>query len=379
MDFPFQVLPYDKARFISEMLPSIPKSSAVYRVFDTQDKLIVLDRTSNLAKRLDRFYGERSETVKDLDLREITSRIEFIRTASPFETIYLLYLERRRWFPRTYRKMRTFRLFTLMKINRRQRFPRIYASRQIKAGVDYFGPFISRGQFTRMKTALERAFKLRPCLFNIRGNDPHPDCLYFQMRTCSKPCNNDIDRMRYTEDVRSAIAFIQGRDTEIEGPVLEEIATLASAMDFEAAEALRRKLEKTRRARQEMKEVFRSVWDFNFLVVIPSFSTARRRIAFVREGSIVAIEEYEIGAIEQTLPAEVERVYGAPASSLDKERQYDEFCLVSNFLLKPLESTELLPVTAAGDMPGAVLRGIERRRKKEVSAELTAADESSSP
>ena len=109
--------------------------------------------------------------------------------------------------------MRTFRFFTLMKINRKQRFPRIYASRQIKAGVDYFGPFVTRGQFTRLKTTLERTFKLRPCLYNIRGNDPHPDCLYFQMHTCSRPCNNDIDRRGYLSDVEEAMDFIQGRSS----------------------------------------------------------------------------------------------------------------------------------------------------------------------
>ena len=115
--------------------------------------------------------------------------------------------------------MRTFRLYTLMKINRKQRFPRIYASRQIKGGVDYFGPFVSRGQFTRLKTTIERTFKLRPCLYNIRGNDPHPDCMYFQMHTCSRPCNNDVDRRGYLEDVRQAMLFIEGRDAEIEHTV----------------------------------------------------------------------------------------------------------------------------------------------------------------
>ena len=189
MDFRFEAIEYDKS------LPSLPKHSGVYKIFDIRGKLIVLDKTSNLFDRFERYYGERSERVRDLDLREITGRIEYIRTDSTFETQYVLYKERKRHFPRTYRKMRTFRLFTLMKLNRKQRFPRIYASRQIKAGVDYFGPFVTRGQFTRLKTTLERTFKLRPCLYNIRGNDPHPDCLYFQMHTCSRPCNNDIDRL----------------------------------------------------------------------------------------------------------------------------------------------------------------------------------------
>src|SRR5881394_3225840 len=192
MDFRFETIEYDRS------LPALPKHSGVYKIFDIRGKLIVLDRTSNLFDRFERYYGERSERVRDLDLREITGRIEYIRTDSTFETQYILYKERK------------------------QHFPRIYASRQVKAGVDYFGPFISRGQFTRLKTTLERTFKLRPCLYNIRGNDPHPDCLYFQMHTCSRPCNNDIDRGGYLEDVKDAIAFIEGRDDEMERSFTEK-------------------------------------------------------------------------------------------------------------------------------------------------------------
>src|SRR6267142_1237379 len=140
---------------------ALPKHSGVYKIFDIHGKLIVLDKTSNLFQRFERYYGPRSEMVRDLDLREITGQIEYIRTDSTFETLYVLYRERKKYFPKTYSKMRTFRLFNLMKINRKQRFPRIYASRQIKAGVHYFGPFTSRSQFSRLKTTLERTFKAR--------------------------------------------------------------------------------------------------------------------------------------------------------------------------------------------------------------------------
>src|SRR5947208_3880701 len=207
MEFRFETLEYDRT------LPALPKHSGVYKIFDIRGKLIVLDKTSNRFERFTRYYGERSERVRDLDLREITGRIQFIKTDSAFETIYILYRERKNYFPKTYRKMRTFRMFTLMKINRKQRFPRIYASRQVKTGVDYFGPFISRGQFTRLKTTLERTFKLRPCQYNIRGNDPHPDCLYFQMHTCSRPCNSGIGRRGYLEGVRRGLPVLAGRDT----------------------------------------------------------------------------------------------------------------------------------------------------------------------
>src|SRR6266481_5219118 len=86
---------------------ALPKHSGVYKIFDTRDKLIVLDKTSNLFQRFERYYGPRSEMVRDLDLREITGRIEYLRTDSTFETLYVLYRESKKFFPKTYRKMRT--------------------------------------------------------------------------------------------------------------------------------------------------------------------------------------------------------------------------------------------------------------------------------
>src|SRR5438874_1986312 len=106
MHFVFTEILYDSALFLERDLPQIPKASGVFKIFDTRGELIVLDKTSHLFQRLERFFGPHSEKVKDLDLRFITSRIEFVRTTSPFETVYALYRERRRLFPKTYRKMK---------------------------------------------------------------------------------------------------------------------------------------------------------------------------------------------------------------------------------------------------------------------------------
>ena len=88
MDFRFETIEY------SGELPSLPKRSGVYKIFDVRGKLIVLDKTSNLFERFQRYYIERSEAVRDLDLRRITGRIEYLPTDSPFETMLVLYRPR---------------------------------------------------------------------------------------------------------------------------------------------------------------------------------------------------------------------------------------------------------------------------------------------
>jgi excinuclease ABC subunit C len=358
MDFRFETIEYDRT------LPALPKHSGVYKIFDIHGKLIVLDKNSNLFERFLRYYGERSERVRDLDLREITGRIEYIKTDSAFETLYVLYRERKNYFPRTYRKMRTFRLFTLMKVNRKQRFPRIYSSRQIKPGVEYFGPFVSRGQFARLKTTLERTFKLRPCLYNIRGNDPHPDCLYFQMHTCSRPCNNDISRTSYLKDVDEAIAFIEGRDADIDQTLLQTMNDLAAQTKFEEAELVRKRLERIHRARQECKDTFFSVWKFDYIAILPSDSVSRCKIAFVRRGRIIAFEQYEVESLEELLASDLRCFFQTLEQQIDSGSLYDEFCLVSNFIVDPLQSVDLMPVVDPEVMPALVKERIQRRKKK---------------
>jgi excinuclease ABC subunit C len=364
MEFRFEIIEYDKT------LPALPKHSGVYKIFDVRGKLIVLDKTSNLFDRFERYYGERSERIRDLDLREITGRIEYIRTDSTFETLYVLYKERKRHFPKTYRKMRTFRLFTLMKINRKQRFPRIYASRQIKSGVDYFGPFISRGQFTRLKTTLERTFKLRPCLYNIRGNDPHPDCMYFQMHTCSRPCNNDIDRRHYLEDVQDAISFVEGHDERMEQAFVRRMNDLAAEMKFEEAEVIHRKLDKVRRARQEYKDTFFSVWSFDYIAALASDSVSRCKIAFIRHGRILGFEEYAVESLKEKLAADLQRLFAGPAETTSGDETYDEFCLVANFIVDPLQSVDLLRAHDLENLPDQVLERLQQRKRKKKPAQV---------
>src|SRR5262249_9196445 len=160
-------------------------------------------------------------------------------------------------------------------------------------------------------------------------------CLYFQMHTCSRPCNNDIGRTDYLQDVAGALAFIQGRDQEMEGPLLAEITELASKTQFEEAETLRRKLEKLRRGRQEVQDTFTSIWEFNYLALLPSHDSSHRRMAYVRSGNIVEFRDYDVGTISEEVAQDIDRLYSGPMPEGPREWQYDEFCLVSNFLVKP--------------------------------------------
>ena len=349
--FEFTTVTAPAADDADEIRRQVPAKSGVFRVFDVHDRLILLDKTHNLRERIERFHDGDGAT-RALDLRGIAARFEYCRTDSPFETLYLLHAQRRRWFPRTYHRMRTIPRFYLLKINPRQRFPRIYTARQVKRGVRYFGPFASRAELERVKTTLERAFRLRPCEYNIRGDRPYPDCLYFQMRTCSKPCNGEIGRDAYMADLDDAVAFVQGRDEAVRRPMIEAMERLAAETRFEEAARVRKRLERVERARRDCRDAYLDLGRFDFVVVMRSASTRTRKLAIVHGGSIAAIEEHAVDGMEASVPRSVERAREAAGSDDRRQRVYEDFCLVSHFRARPVASVDIVPLADGAE--GAV-------------------------
>src|SRR5262249_20137262 len=187
---------------------------------------------------------------------------------------------------------------------------------------------------------------------------------------CSRPCNNDIDRRHYLQDVQDAIAFIEGRDEDTESACVQKMNDLAAEMKFEEAEVIHRKLEKIRRARQEYKDTFFSVWNFNYVVLLASDSVSRCKIAFIRRGRVVAFEEYAVETLNETLLPDLQRYFGAPDERESGDAIYDEFCLVSNFIVDPLLSVDLLPVRNTESLPGQVNERLQQRKRKRKPASV---------
>jgi excinuclease UvrABC nuclease subunit len=198
------------------------------------------------------------------------------------------------------------------------------------------------------------------------------------MHTCSRPCNNDIDRRHYLDDVQDAIAFVEGREEEMQQVFVQKMNDLAAETKFEEAELLHRRLDKIQRARKEYKDTFFSVWNFNYIALLASDSVSRCKIAFIRQGRIVAFEQYDVETLKDTLDADLRRLYSAPLEPQSGDATYDEFCLVANFIVDPLQSVDLLSVRDTETLPQQVVERLQqrKRRRKTAPADPVTVDES---
>ena len=54
----------------------------------------------------------------------------------------------------------------------------------------------------------------------------------------------------------------------------------------------------------------------------------------------------------------------SPAEPDTRGSRYDEFCLVSNFIVDPLQSVDLLPMREIELLPALVIDRIQQRKRK---------------
>ena len=159
------------------------------------------------------------------------------------------------------------------------------------------------------------------------------------------------------------MAFVQGHDAAIEQPWIAEMTRLAAETKFEEAEAIRKRLDRLRRARQETKDVFPAIGTFNYVIALPSDTTSRLRIAIVRGGAIVSFQDFETATLRSTLEGELARCFDPAAPAPDSNWLYDEFCLVSTFMVKSLLAVPLIPFTGVEETVAAVEKQCKKRKK----------------
>ncbi|MBU6269276.1 MAG: excinuclease ABC subunit UvrC, partial [Sphingomonadales bacterium] len=121
-------------------------------------------------------------------------------------------------------------------------FPRIMKHRGARrAEGNYYGPFASAGSVNTTINALQKLFLLRSCTDSFFARRDRP-CLLYQIKRCSAPCVDRIDKAGYAELVAEAKDFLGGKSSAVQRKIEAQMAQAAEALDFEAAAMLRDRL-----------------------------------------------------------------------------------------------------------------------------------------
>ncbi|TLU73915.1 excinuclease ABC subunit UvrC [Lichenicoccus roseus] len=224
---------------IERALLTMPLAPGVYRMLDARGGALYVGKARSLKKRV---YSYTQVARLPERLRRMVSEtvsMEIVTTHTEAEALLLEANLIKRLKPRFNIMLRDDKSYPWLMLSENHAFPQIAKHRgKPTKGASYWGPFASAWAVNQTVTAMQRVFLLRSCADTVFASRTRP-CLLHQIKRCSAPCVDRIDKEGYDRLVGQARAFLSGKAGTVQRDLAIEMEQAAEALEFERAAALR--------------------------------------------------------------------------------------------------------------------------------------------
>ncbi len=227
---------------IRETAKTLRPVPGVYRMLDARGDVLYVGKARSLKARVPNYTQVKALSNRLQRMVSQTRRMEIVTTNSEAEALLLEAQLIKRYRPPFNVLLRDDKSFPFILLRGDHAFPRIMKHRGARrAKGDYYGPFASAGSVNTTINALQKLFLLRSCTDSFFANRDRP-CLLYQIKRCSAPCVERIDKDGYGELVRQAKDFLSGKSGAVQADLERQMAKAAEELDFETAAILRDRL-----------------------------------------------------------------------------------------------------------------------------------------
>ena len=316
----------------AEFFAGLPAASAVVRIeprAELANARPYLIRTADLRGRLVRLLGKRDPSADPVDLRKLSLRefaggVRYRLTNSAFEQNFVMWQAARQLDPHKYRARLRIRWPALLKVNLKNAYPRCYVTRRIstdEAGAPasgfYFGPFPSRRAADAFASEFLNLYKIRRCQIKICRDPTFPGCIYSEMKMCLAPCFAGCTAEEYALETTRVVDFLSSAGGSLEIELEQEREAASTALDFERAAAVHRRLEKVAEVLRGLPDLPRPIGNLDAVVLQRDAGPEAIAVFLVRGGWIAEPFTLRFGQTAEPRPAEEilrEKLGGPPTS-----------------------------------------------------------------
>jgi excinuclease ABC subunit C len=224
---------------IRKELPLIPKSPGVYRMLDHKDVILYVGKAKNLPNRLKSYVAEKNHIIRTARMLSQTFKLEITTTANESEALLLEANLIKKHKPKFNILLKDDKSFPFVFINNKDQWAQVtkHRGKKDKEGF-YFGPFASAGTANWTIKMLQKIFQIRVCDDSTFKNRKRP-CILYQIKRCSGPCVDYIDKEDYKKSVDQAIQFVSGKSRDIQKNLSKQMEEASEKLDFERASIFR--------------------------------------------------------------------------------------------------------------------------------------------
>jgi len=226
-------------KIIKKEIPLIAKLPGVYKMLGEKNEVLYIGKAKNLPNRLKSYVSEKNHIIRTERMLAKTKKLEITTTSNESEALLLEANLIKKYKPRFNILLRDDKSFPFIFISNKDNWPQIkkHRGKKNKEGF-FFGPFASAGSANWTIKMIQKIFQLRICDDTVFKNRERP-CILYQIKRCSGPCVNFIDKKDYKKSVDDAIDFVSGKSRKIQKSLSQQMEIASDELDFEKAALLR--------------------------------------------------------------------------------------------------------------------------------------------
>jgi len=276
---------------LKEQIQSLPDSPGVYHYYDKRGRLLYIGKAKSLIKRVKSYWRFTPDlgpnpTLGSRILRMVSeaASMQYIVVESEHDALILENSLIKQLKPKYNILLRDDKTYPYIYIDTNEPFARFEITRKVIKGrsIRYFGPYsVAARDILDSVYELCKLVQKKSCL---RGGKA---CLYYQLEQCLAPCEKKIPQEKYDRIIEEAVSYIQNKPKLLRR-LGERMHTLAEAMRFEEAAALRDRIERIEKSQLQSQIDLANKDSYDIFAIAHKNNRAVTVRMFMRKGKIVS-------------------------------------------------------------------------------------------
>ena len=231
--------------YLMGIVSNLPECPGCYQYLDDTGTIIYVGKAKNLRRRVYSYFSKEHDNRKTAILVSKIRDIKYIVVKTEEDALLLENNLIKQWSPRYNILLKDGKTYPSIVITN-EYLPRIFQTRKInKRFGTYFGPYSHVPTMYLLLELISKLYPLRRCRDTITAESiakhKHKECLEYHIKNCKAPCTLRQSHEEYMEYIAEAKEILRGNTAQIERQMLLRMQEHAERLEFEAAEAIKRK------------------------------------------------------------------------------------------------------------------------------------------
>lgn len=276
---------------MKDFLKNLTTEPGIYQMIDADGKVLYVGKAKNLKKRVTSYFKKKLDTPKTEVMMRQVDHVDVTITASENEALILEDNLIKKLKPRYNVLFRDDKSYPYIFVSTKHDYPQIevYRGSRKREG-RYFGPYPSGSSVRETLNLLQKLFKIRSCrdsFFNARTRP----CLQYQIKRCTAPCVDLIEKEAYQYTVNLAVMFLEGKNDQIIQDLTTQMDHASELLEFETAAKFRDQIAKLRKV-QEQQYISRESGNVDVIAACQQQGVTCVHMLYIRAGRVIGSKAY---------------------------------------------------------------------------------------